>query len=162
VSRREQSARGAGQQGCFHAPLCTAGKRASRAQSPVVFTRSCCLPCGSHSFFDPPGLWPDHGRLVLFAQARAGQPCRAGPKQACRRSLEEVRIRERGRVYLPLLASNSSRGRSHSACTPGCGVSRHTATKFQQLRGCNLAVPALGSQLISGSWARRLSLVLRS
>jgi len=55
VTRREQSARGAEQQGCHCAP-CT-----RRANVPLVckvrscLRRSCCLPCGSH-FFDPTGL----------------------------------------------------------------------------------------------------------
>lgn len=51
VNRREQSARGAMQQGCFRAP-CT-----RRANVPLVckvrscLRRSCCLPCRSLPFF---------------------------------------------------------------------------------------------------------------
>lgn len=57
VNRREQSARGAMQQGCFRAP-CT-----RRANVPLVckvrscLRQSCCLPCRSPLFFDSTGRW---------------------------------------------------------------------------------------------------------
>lgn len=84
VNRREQSARGAMQQGCFRAP-CT-----RRANVPLVckvrsfLRRSCCLPCRSPVFFStrPAGGIPYQDVLWYSSPRLGGRTCRAGPNQA--------------------------------------------------------------------------------
>merc|ERR1711959_760077 len=61
-----------------------------------------------------------------------------------------------GSLHAPVWTAIRREGRFHSACTPGCGVPRSTADQ-RTSSSCTAthAVPALGSQLNSGSWARR-------